>query len=124
MITGAGRLHIHLEDDHDYGPMLVVSGQIDTHSAPELATELARAVDAGPRRVLLDLTGVAHIGSAGIEVLLDAYADAGDTLVAVIATGPTADVLHTVGVDTLIAVYPYRAMAMVCTAAAVAPPGT
>ncbi|MEU0542283.1 STAS domain-containing protein [Nocardia sp. NPDC005978] len=123
MIPSPNRLDIHLDHGHDYGPILVVNGDVDSHTVPVLARAVGRAADLRPRRLLLDLTGVSHLGSAGIEVLLDAYAAGERTLLAVIATGPTARVLHTAGVDTVIAVYPYRAMALVCTAAAVASPG-
>ncbi|MGV9408290.1 STAS domain-containing protein [Nocardia sp. NPDC003693] len=123
MITRAGRLRIEIEHEHDFGPVLVVHGEIDGYTVPALQRALARADCARPARLLVDLTGVSHIGSAGVRALLDAHASAPETLFAVIATDAGARVLRVAGLDTLIAVYPYRALALVCTAAAVAPPG-
>lgn len=121
MIYRPGELWIEIDRDHDYGPVLVVGGEIDVCTAPGLARALTETATERPRRLLVDLSDVSHIGSAGLHVLLDASAAWPETLFAVIATAPTSRFMHALGIDTQIAVYPHQAMALACTGAAVAP---
>lgn len=62
---------------HPAGPVLVhASGEIDTVTAPFLDDRL-RAWGAGASRVVLDLSRVSFLGSAGLSVLCDRAAEAG-----------------------------------------------
>lgn len=121
MICKPGELRIEIEHEHEYGPVLVVGGEIDAYTVPALARALTQAEAQGPRRLLVDMSAVSHIGSAGIRALLDAHAAAPQTLFAVIATTPTLRLMHVLGLDAEVATYPHRAMALACTGAAVAP---
>jgi anti-sigma B factor antagonist len=51
------------------GSRLVVSGEIDAHTAPSLAA----AIDAAGDSVTLDLAGVEFVDSSGLRVLIDAH---------------------------------------------------
>jgi anti-anti-sigma factor len=48
--------------------VLVLSGEVDTHTAPQLARRLAEVDDAGS--VIIDLAGVGFISSAGLSAML------------------------------------------------------
>ncbi|MEU3552806.1 STAS domain-containing protein [Streptomyces fragilis] len=51
-------------------PLLTVAGEIDLGNAGLLARELeALEADAGPERVVVDLTAVDYLDSAGLSVL-------------------------------------------------------
>ena len=50
-------------------PRVRVDGPVDTSTAPSLEEQLQRATVAGTRSLTLDLTGVTHLGSAGVDVL-------------------------------------------------------
>ena len=50
-------------------PRVRVDGPVDTGTAPSLEEQLQRATVAGTRSLTLDLTGVTHLGSAGVDVL-------------------------------------------------------
>lgn len=59
--------------------LVTVSGPVDMHTAPRLQDELRGALAApssGP--VVVDLTAVTFLGSAGLAVLVDAQHEAGD----------------------------------------------
>jgi anti-sigma B factor antagonist len=67
--------------DHDFsvtteplaeGLLVVVSGQADLHTAPELRASLGSAIDEGWRRLAVDLTGATFVDSMTLGVLLGA----------------------------------------------------
>ncbi|MHC5027424.1 MAG: STAS domain-containing protein [Planctomycetota bacterium] len=63
--------------------VLRLTGNLDSTSTPELETHLARLIDSGTRRVVVDLTEVDFVSSAGLGVLLFAaqsLAPSGGTL--------------------------------------------
>jgi anti-anti-sigma factor len=51
---------------------LVVRGEVDSLSAPALAGYITVETQAGTRPAHIDLTGVTHLGSAGVSVLAEA----------------------------------------------------
>jgi anti-sigma B factor antagonist len=53
-------------------PVLLIAGEIDVSTAPAVRDALAQAVDAGARRVTLDLGGVGFVDSSGLGVLVGA----------------------------------------------------
>jgi anti-anti-sigma factor len=52
--------------------VLVLSGELDLASAPMLERELREAEAAGPRRLVIDLAGLAFMDSTGLQALLRA----------------------------------------------------
>ncbi|MEU4805943.1 STAS domain-containing protein [Actinosynnema sp. NPDC023587] len=57
-------------DQSDGVVVLRVSGELDASSADELARPLASALVTGVRSVVVDLTQVRFLGSAGLEALV------------------------------------------------------
>ena len=52
--------------------LIVLTGQIDLHTAPELRDELVGAIEDGALNVVVDLTGATFIDSMTLGVLLGA----------------------------------------------------
>jgi anti-sigma B factor antagonist len=52
--------------------VLVVSGRMDTLTAPEFEAETAKWIAAGEKRMVLDLSQLAYISSAGLRSILAA----------------------------------------------------
>jgi anti-sigma B factor antagonist len=79
-VTG---LTIERRDD-GRGVVLVLSGELDTISAPELASSLEEVLAQPHARVMLDLNDLSFVDSAGVSVLIKAKQSAetrGRTLV-------------------------------------------
>ena len=62
----------------EYGKTLVlaVDGVVDLHTAPTIRHALAEALNRGPRRLIVDLSLVQFLNSAGLEALLAAHRQA------------------------------------------------
>jgi anti-sigma B factor antagonist len=52
--------------------LVAVSGRVDSSTAPQLENALQKIIASGRYRIVVDLTGVDFISSAGIRVLLSA----------------------------------------------------
>jgi len=52
--------------------LVIVSGQIDSHSAPELEQRLLDMVEAGKKNLVVNLRDVSFISSPGLKALLAA----------------------------------------------------
>lgn len=71
-----------MTDDHDFSVtsspiaggahVIAVAGQADLHTAPELRSSLAEAIDGGARRVVIDLSEATFVDSMTLGVLLGA----------------------------------------------------
>ncbi|WP_020638923.1 STAS domain-containing protein [Amycolatopsis balhimycina] len=57
--------------------VVAVAGDVDLSTAPMLRDALDAALSQAPRRVVVDLSLVLFLNSAGLEVLLDAHRRAG-----------------------------------------------
>jgi anti-anti-sigma factor len=69
--------------DHEGIAVFVVSGRLGTLSSGELIETLARAVAAGEHRIVVDLSGVDYLSSAGLlalHALLGRFVSAGGEL--------------------------------------------
>lgn len=72
-MTDAGsRLQIHVVEDGDV-PELVLTGEVDPHTAPELEAVLSRLVSNGHRTIRFDCAALGFIDSSGLRVLVDAH---------------------------------------------------
>jgi anti-sigma B factor antagonist len=61
-------------EDRDELVVLVAGGELDHHASPGLRERVANYVEAGKRRLVLDLTEVTFIDSTAIGVLVGAAA--------------------------------------------------
>jgi anti-sigma B factor antagonist len=104
--------------------VLVAGGDIDYSSTPQLRERIADHVDAGKRRLVLDLSKVTFIDSTAIGVLVGAIVrlqDAGGGSVAVVCDEYNKKVLRIfeiAGVDNLIALHNTREEALLALAVA------
>jgi anti-sigma B factor antagonist len=100
-------LEVAVNDDVDDVTVLVVSGEIDTLTAPMLMRRILAELSRKPARLIIDLTRVDFLASAGINALMGAHYAAGRyTEVAIVADGPaTSRPLRLIGIDEVIALY-------------------
>lgn len=91
------------EERHEGTVVAVIDGEVDMASVGEVAVKLRRLVENRLHRVVIDLTGVSYLDSAGINLL---YAVGGDVrarqqeLHLVVAPGsPIERMLQIVGAD-------------------------
>lgn len=85
-----------------------VSGVLDMLTSPQLEASLTAALRQGPAAIIVDLTEVDFLASAGMGVLVAARDMAADDVrFAVVASGPaTSRPLKLVGLAELIGLYP------------------
>ena len=88
--------------------VLSVSGTVDTLTAPQLAAAISTASAAAPPAVIVDLTEVDFLASAGMGVLVAAHAELSPALeFAVVADGPvTRRPLTLIGLTEIFGVFP------------------
>ncbi|RCW39952.1 anti-anti-sigma factor [Halopolyspora algeriensis] len=91
-----------------------VSGEIDLVTSPQLEQELTRALDTRPEALVLDITGVTFLSSAGLAVLVGMHQYAGEhTRFRVVADGAaTLRPIQLMGLDGEFPVYPSTAEAV------------
>ena len=80
------------------GEAIVLDGEIDTHTAPQLGEHLATIADGSD--VILDMRGVQFISSAGLSVTLNAQrrlSESGGSLVLRAPTTPVRRVIELSG---------------------------
>ena len=63
------------EERHEGTAVAVVEGEVDTASVGEVAVKLRRIVENQLHRVVIDLTGVSYLDSAGINLLFSVGGD-------------------------------------------------
>src|SRR4029077_17086321 len=66
------------ESDDDDGVSVVVRGEVDMATAPQLRDTLLALVDAGASRIVLDCRGLDFLDSSGIGVLIAVRKRLGD----------------------------------------------
>ena len=74
------------------GILLRLGGELDASSAPELDRRLRELTAEGHPRVLLDLSGLSFVDSAGVSVLIRAKHDAEERGYTLILPRPTPQV--------------------------------
>ena len=80
---------------HDQGDGTVVidvGGEVDVYTADRLRKALGTAIDAGPDRVVVDLTGLRFLASEGLGVLIGATKRAGRAGCGLVVRGAQANV--------------------------------
>jgi anti-sigma B factor antagonist len=84
--------------------VIAVSGEIDLFTAPEFKQRVAAPIDAGRRRVIVDLTDTAFIDSSSLGVLIGAHRRLrrnGGTLVIVCSHEAILKTFRITGLDTV-----------------------
>jgi anti-sigma B factor antagonist len=88
--------------------VVAASGDLDMLTAPQLRDAIGTALGKNPEGLIVDLTKVDFLGSAGMQVLMEAHNQTGNTptRLAVVAEGPaTARPLKITGITDLIDLY-------------------
>jgi anti-sigma B factor antagonist len=81
-------LTVSVEKRESGAVVLRVAGEIDLVSAPQLEESLTRALAQRPKILVVDLTEVSFLASAGMSVLVTAHNQAGEhTDLRVVAAG-------------------------------------
>ncbi|MDA0251568.1 MAG: STAS domain-containing protein [Actinomycetota bacterium] len=92
------------------GPTVVISvaGVLDMLTAPQLEAVIAAALPKSPSAIIIDLSEVDFLASAGMGVLVEARERAGGTMkFGVVADGPaTSRPLKLVGLADMIGLHP------------------
>lgn len=70
--TEAGQFHIDEDHPRPGTTVLVVNGEADLHSAPELRQRLRGAIDDGATTLVLDMADTTLVDSTSLGVLLGA----------------------------------------------------
>ncbi len=98
------------EEWKDGVAIVAATGAIDMLTAPALADGIRVALGKKPRAVIIDLTDVDFLASAGMQVLIAANEESGpDARLIVVADGPaTSRPLKITGITEFIDVYPSR----------------
>ncbi len=87
--------------------VVAISGDLDMATAPEVADAIQSAVEHGPAALIVDLSRVQFLASAGINLLISLHRDLlPSRRFGIVADGPaTSRPLRVIGVDTILAVY-------------------
>jgi anti-anti-sigma factor len=91
----------------DRAVVLTVSGLVDMLSAPQLAEAIRTALAAEPAALIVDLSKVDFLASAGMTVLMTAQGEVvPPTRFAVVANGPaTSRPIKLMGLDSVLSLY-------------------
>lgn len=74
---------------HDGATVLTVAGEVDLATAPALENAIDAILSGKPAALIIDLTSVSFLASAGMATLVAAHQRAGSaTSIAVVAEGP------------------------------------
>ncbi|ATA27286.1 anti-sigmafactor antagonist [Mycobacterium lepraemurium] len=92
----------------DQAVVLTVSGEVDMLSSPMLAEAIQTALAANPAALIVDLSKVGFLASAGITVLVTTQAKLQPpTKFAVVADGSaTSRPIKLMGIDSVLSLYP------------------
>jgi anti-sigma B factor antagonist len=92
-------LNIHCEADGDGHAIVTASGQVDLATGPQLAEALAQVDRDGAAAIVVDLSAVDFLDSAGVRVLVEAARRGNGSLTVRGAQGWVARVLDITGVS-------------------------
>jgi len=92
---------------HDAATVLTVDGEVDLATAPALENAIDGVLADKPAHLIIDLTRVSFLASAGMAALVGAHQRAGETTaIAVVADGPaTSRQLKMTSLDQVFAMY-------------------
>jgi anti-sigma B factor antagonist len=99
--------------------VVVVSGELDIYTAPQLKECMLGLIDAGVPRLVVDLGAVTFIDSTALGVLIGGVRrinDAGGAMALVVGSRPVARVLSITGLDRVFAICDTREAAFAALA--------
>lgn len=106
---------VHRHND-SHRPVVDVAGDLDMLTAPRLLDTLHALLRERSAALVVDLTAVNFMGSAGISVLVETHQHASPhTDLRVVATRMILRPLQATGIDTVLNLYPSRAAALTRT---------
>lgn len=108
-------LTIETEQPSDGVVVVVVHGEVDIRTAPELRDCLADVLDADTARVVLDLTGVGFVDSTALSVMVGVHkrlVSSGNGLAVVAGNAAVQRVLAVTGLARVFSVHGSRADAL------------
>ncbi|MFE3188193.1 STAS domain-containing protein [Nocardia sp. NPDC059240] len=93
--------------ERDEATVLTVAGDVDLATAPAFENAIDATLTNRPAALVIDLSEVSFLASAGMAVLVGAHKRAGDTRIAVVADGPaTSRQMKVTSLDQVFALYP------------------
>lgn len=91
----------------DEATVLTVAGEVDLATAPALENAIDSTLGGKPAALVIDLSEVSFLASAGMAALVGAHQRAGGTRIAVVADGPaTSRQLRMTNLDQVFALHP------------------
>lgn len=95
------------QHERDGAVVLAVSGEVDMLSAPQLAEAISTSLAHKPTALIVDLSKVEFLASAGLSVLVNGQAEVvAPTKFAVVADGPaTSRPIKLMGIDSLLSLH-------------------
>ncbi|OBK22830.1 anti-anti-sigma factor [Mycobacterium asiaticum] len=95
------------QNETDGAVVLAVAGEVDMLSAPQLAEAIRTALAPKPAALIVDLTKVEFLASAGLSVLVNGQAEVvPPTRFAVVADGPaTSRPIKLMGIDSVLSLH-------------------
>jgi len=101
-------------ETHGEAVVVGVTGEVDMGTAPELEESIKGALKRGPKVLVVDLSGVTFLASAGMSVLIGGNQQAGDqTSFRLVATGNTTlRPMELTGIAEEFAIHPTRDQAL------------
>ena len=102
------------ETDHDGVPVVVVLGEIDVATAPQLEERLLALAERDPKLAVADLSGVTFVDSTALGVLVSGvkrFRTGGGDLRLVVTAPHIAKVFAITGLDGMFSIHPSAAQA-------------
>jgi len=112
---------VRVEDASSDLSILVVGGEVDYEVSPQLKAHMMRAIKAGARRLVLDLSDVTFIDSTAIGVIAGAVEkldEAGGSLAIVSTHEKVVQIFEITGLDSVITLHASREEALAALAVA------
>jgi anti-sigma B factor antagonist len=103
------------ERDHGNAVVLTAEGIVDMAAAPELTDQIRAILRRRPAVVVVDLSAVSFLATAGMSVLMEADRKSGELGIPfrVVAHGPVTVIpMQLLGIDDLLGIYPTVAAAL------------
>ena len=112
---------VRVEDASSDLSILVVGGEVDYEVSPQLKAHMMRAIKAGAKRLVLDLSDVTFIDSTAIGVVAGAVEkldEAGGSLAIVSTHEKVVQIFEITGLDSVVTLHASREEALAALAVA------